>query len=64
MMLVPTMQEYSFLADMLSKFHTSSELIKVLLLTMIPALLFGLFWCIKEVLVATIRRRKNDVYRS
>ncbi len=46
-----TMNNYSLWADLLNKFHTSSEWIQILWLLTIPALLFGLvftlFWCVR-----------------
>lgn len=51
--------QYSFWADLLNKFHTSSEWIQVLWLLALPLLLFGLSWCVKGVLVA-FARRKSD----
>ena len=53
------MNEYSLWADMLNKFHTSPEWIQVLWLLAVPLLLFGLFWCVKEVLVAFARQRQE-----
>ncbi len=53
------MNEYSLWADLLNKFHTSPEWIQVLWLLAVPMLLFGLCWCIKEVLVAFARRRED-----
>ena len=53
------MNEYSLWADMLNKFHTSPEWIQVLWLLAVPLFLFGLCWCVKEVLVAFARKREN-----
>jgi len=51
--------QYSIWADLLNKFHTSSEWVQMLWLLAVPLLLFGLIWCVKEVLVAFARPRPD-----
>jgi hypothetical protein len=52
--------DYSFWADALSKFHTSSILIQALWLIAVPAMLYGivhsLCWCIRELAVIFTQR--------
>ncbi len=53
------MNDYSVWADLLNKFHTSPEWIQLLWLLAVPLLLFGLSWCVKEVLVAFAEKRES-----
>jgi hypothetical protein len=46
---------YSVAADMLAKFHTSSEWIKTLWLVAVPATVVGVSWCVSQVLREAIR---------
>jgi hypothetical protein len=61
-------RDYSVWADMLSKFHTSSEAIQALWLIVVPALVFGVTWCVtrlvRDIVVAALRRRfvMNDLF--
>jgi hypothetical protein len=50
-------EPYSLAADLLSKFHTSPEWIQALWLIAIPALIFGLAYLLKEMVVALARTR-------
>jgi hypothetical protein len=47
---------YSIVADLLAKFHTSSEWIQALWLVALPAALVGMTWCVADVLKALIAR--------
>ena len=40
---------YNAFADMLAKFHTSSEWIKTLWLLAVPATIVGITWCVADV---------------
>jgi hypothetical protein len=55
---------YSIVADLLAKFHTSSEWIQALWLVALPAALVGMTWCVADVLKALITaltpRRAGD----
>jgi len=46
------MGDYSVLADMLNKFHTSTGWIQFFWIVSIPAFLLGLCWCFKEICIA------------
>lgn len=46
------MGDYSFLADMLNKFHTSKPLIQLVLAVVTPLFLLGLGWYLKEICIA------------
>jgi hypothetical protein len=48
----PEPPPYSVAADLLSKFHTSPEWIQALWLIAIPALIFGLAYLLKEIVIA------------
>jgi hypothetical protein len=48
---------YSFLADLLNKFQNSPDWVQALWLIALPALCFGLAWTVKEIAVATVRRK-------
>lgn len=50
-------QPYSAFADLLSKFHTSSEWIQALWLIAVPATVLGLARCVADVLKAALTRR-------
>jgi hypothetical protein len=56
--------EYSIWADMLSKFHTSSDWIQALWLIAVPAAFCGivycLCWCIREIALGLVRPRDNE----
>jgi len=54
------MGDYSFLADVLNKCHTSPPWIQFFWVVSIPAFLFGLGWCIKEIFVAFAQRAKPE----
>ena len=45
---------YSIVADLLAKFHTSSEWIQALWLVTITAIAVGVSWCVADVLKALI----------
>jgi hypothetical protein len=49
-------EPYSIAADLLSKFHTSPDWIQALWLIAVPALIFGLAYLVKEIVVALARR--------
>src|SRR3954469_522588 len=51
---------YSFAADLLSKFHTSPDWIQALWLIAVPALIFGLAFLLKEMVLALARRSRPD----
>jgi hypothetical protein len=55
-----TTPPYSFAADLLSKFHTSPDWIQALWLIAVPALVFGIGWLVKEMVVALARRRQPE----
>lgn len=55
-----TIPPYSFAADLLSKFHTSPDWIQALWLIAVPALIFGLAFLLKEMVVALARRCRPD----
>ncbi|RDI58054.1 hypothetical protein [Microvirga subterranea] len=54
-------QAYSAFADLLNKFHTSSEAIQALWLVAVPVTVLGVAWCLtqalRDVAVALIDRR-------
>lgn len=54
------MDNYSFLADLLNKFHTSRPWIQFFCIVSIPTFLFSLGWCIKEIFVAFAQRAKPE----
>jgi hypothetical protein len=45
-------QPYSFWADLLNKFHTSSDWIQALWLITVPTLIFGVAWCVMRLVCA------------
>ena len=54
------MDNYSFLADLLNKFHTSLPWIQFIWIAAISIFLLNLGWCIKEIFVAFAKRAKPE----
>lgn len=50
------MTEYNFLADLLSKYHTSNALVQMF---WIIALIF-LFWCIRDIFANFFKRKEGE----
>ncbi len=61
---LPMEPSYSVLADALSKFHASSDLIKALCLISLPAMALGICYCLMQILkeiVLAFRRRDETM---
>jgi hypothetical protein len=58
-------QPYSVWADLLNKFHTSSELVQVLWLIAVPVMVLGVTWLVmrglRDIAVA-IRRPRSEAH--
>ncbi len=52
------MDQYSFFADLLDKFHTASDWIQMLWIFSVPATIVGVAWCLKEAIVTMTSRRR------
>jgi hypothetical protein len=56
--------QYSAFADLLNKFHTSSDLIQALWLVAVPVTVVGVTWCLTRLLcdiaVAAMRPRRES----
>ena len=55
------MDNYSFLADLLNKFHTSLPWIQFIWIAAISTFLFGLGWCIKDIFIAFAKSIQETV---
>ncbi|MDD9798756.1 MAG: hypothetical protein OXT03_06685 [Alphaproteobacteria bacterium] len=52
------MDNYSFLADLLNKFHTSLPWIQFFWIISVSTFLFSVGWCIKEIFISFAQRAK------